>query len=223
MLKKIALVFVLVVVTLLSLLFYYGTDSTPDHQALKKQLKVSKLLVNPNRPLPQFSLIDHNGVVFDNDRLKNQWSLVFFGYTHCPDVCPTGLMDMAMLEQVLENEKIQVPKVVFITLDPKRDTPALLKTYLTHFSEDFLGVSGDTNQVNQLIRPFGTFYEFVMYSGDKQVVLGQSLPEGVEDYHVNHTAWIYLISPDGEIFAGFPTPHKPKDMAKDIQLIFNHQ
>ena len=199
--------------------FSINTDT--NYQSLKKELKVSHVLHNTDRKLPIFSLIDHNESPYNNARLKDKWTLVTFIYTHCPDVCPTILMDMVSLKTILKDSSLQTtPEFVAITFDPKRDTPKVLKTYMTYFDKDFMGVSGDQGQIDRLIKPFGTYYERSIEIDGKTVLIpnGQVMPDGVNSYSINHTAWLYLLSPDGQIFAGFPAPHKPREMAKDIKL-----
>jgi len=223
-LKKISITAAVVLVAIA--LYFYNSDKNYRH-LLGKQLKASYILDNPNKPLPKFSLLDHNRQLFDNERLKQGWSLLLFIYTHCPDVCPTELLDMAQLKRLITDDKtMNTPAVVAITFDPLRDTPEVLKEYITHFDKDFIGVSGDQAQIDQLIKSFGAYYERVIYDKKgKSITLkaGDKLPEGAleEGYVINHTAWIYLISPKGEIFAGFPSPHKPNEMMQDIKLIMD--
>lgn len=221
------------VVALVIAIFYFywwniNTSSNKNYQDLTKQLKVSHIIHNPDKKLLSFSLVDHNNNKFDNNNFKGKWTLLSFIYTHCPDICPTGLMDMSILKSTLIKRDVNiVPSLVAITFDPARDTPSVLKTYVTHFDKDFLGVSGDQVQINQLIKPFGTYYERVIYAKNgKSTVLKNDEPlpkDALESgYLINHTAWIYLLSPDGQIFAGFPAPHNPIKMADDIELFIKN-
>ncbi len=203
--------------------FSINTDT--GYNTLKNQLKASHILHKPDRKLVDFSLVDHNEKPYNNARLKDQWTLLTFIYTHCPDVCPTALMDMASIKKILESGDLKtIPKFVAITFDPKRDTPKVLKTYMTYFDKEFIGVSGDQSQIDGLIKPFGTYYERSIEVDGKTVIIpnGAELPKGVKHYSINHTAWLYLLSPDGQIFAGFPTPHRPKVIAKDVELIIEN-
>jgi Uncharacterized protein SCO1/SenC/PrrC, involved in biogenesis of respiratory and photosynthetic systems len=221
--KSTLLITVAFIVSIGVSVFSVNTDT--DYGALKKQLKVSHILHKPDKKLPDFALIDHNEQPYNNAHLKDQWTLLTFIYTHCPDVCPTVLMDMASIKMGLESAELKViPELVAITFDPKRDTPKVLKTYVTHFDKDFIGISGDQAQIDQLIKPFGTYYERLIEVNGESIIIpnGTKLPEGVKNYSINHTAWMYLLSPDGQIFAGFPTPHKPNAIAKDIELIINN-
>jgi protein SCO1/2 len=223
-LKKVSIIAVVILVVSA---FYFYNSNKDYRRLLGKQLKVSLILHNSDKPLPKFSLLDHNRQLFDNERLKKGWSLLLFIYTHCPDVCPTELLNMSQLKRLMtENKVTNMPTVVAITFDPLRDTPEVLKEYITHFDKDFIGVSGDQAQIDQLIKPFGAYYERVVYDKKgKPVTLkaGDELPKGAleEGYLINHTAWIYLINPEGEIFAGFPSPHKPSEMMQDIKLIMD--
>ncbi len=219
MLKK-ALILASVFVVILVVFVNTGND----YKSLAKQLKASHVIYNPDKELPAFSLVDHNNNKFDNQRLKGEWTLLLFIYTHCPDVCPTELANISMLKANLVNSKAKVvPNVVAITFDPLRDSLELLKDYVAYFDKDFLGVSGDKAQIDKLVDVFGAYYEVVIEKDGKIVVQKSSveLPEtAVEDgYFINHTAWIYLLSPDGQIFAGFPAPHNVFDMSSDINLI----
>lgn len=203
----------------------YSLSGSKDYRSLNAKLTAAQIMHNPQRPLSTFSLSDHNGDVFNNNSLMGDWSLVLFIYTHCPDVCPTELANMAMLKAQLENKRsATIPKVVAITFDPLRDTPKVLKTYVAHFDKAFIGVSGDTQQIDQLVKDLGAYYERVIYDeAGKPITLKkhEPLPKDTieKGYVINHTARVYLMSPDGQVLAGFPTPHKVDDMANDIELL----
>ena len=224
--KKILLLtiaaFVLVFVAL------YFTISDSDYKYLSKNLKVSHLIYNPDKKLSSFSLIDHNNNKFENENLKDEWTVLTFIYTHCPDVCPTELMNISTLKSKIKKSNSSfMPNFVVITFDPIRDTPEILKSYVTHFDEDFLGVSGDQKQIDQLVKDFGAYYERVMYSDSGELILIPNYekipPEAMENgYSINHTAWVYLVNPGGQIHAGFPAPHKPNDMLEDIKLLVDN-
>ena len=203
----------------------YSLSGSKDYRSLNAKLTAAQIMHNPQRPLSTFSLSDHNGDVFNNNSLMGDWSLVLFIYTHCPDVCPTELANMAMLKAQLENKRsATIPKVVAITFDPLRDTPKVLKTYVAHFDKAFIGVSGDTQQIDQLVKDLGAYYERVIYDeAGKPITLKKHEPlpkDAIEKgYVINHTARVYLMSPDGQVLAGFPTPHKVDGMANDIELL----
>lgn len=132
-------------------------------------------------------------------------------------------MDMVQLKAQLKANNTLVPETVFITFDPERDTPAMLDKFLAYFDQDFIGLTGTQSEIDRLIKPFGAYYERVVYEDNKERVLKKSepLPAGTQSYLINHTAWMYLIAPSGEIFASFPAPHKPVLMAEDIKTLIS--
>jgi protein SCO1/2 len=214
--------FLLLIVFAASLISAFFLLGNKDYLKLERSLKASFVLFDENKPLPKLELTDLNNQPFSNNDLKGHWSIVFFGFTFCPDVCPTGLMDMVKLKKILQTKKLQNPEIIFITLDPNRDTPEVLKDYVTYFDKDFKALTGTKEHINQIIKPFGTFYEVVLNDGENQKTISADdpIPNDIKTYTLNHTAWMYLISPDGEIFAGLPTPHNPSLMAEDIEKIF---
>lgn len=226
--KKILLLLLTIVAFVLVFVALYFTISDSDYKYLSKNLKVSHLIYNPDKKLSSFSLIDHNNNKFENKNLKDEWTVLTFIYTHCPDVCPTELMNISTLKSKIKKSNSSfMPNFVVITFDPIRDTPEILKSYVTHFDEDFLGVSGDQKQIDQLVKDFGAYYERVMYSDNGELILIPNYekipPEAMENgYSINHTAWVYLVNPGGQIHAGFPAPHKPNDMLEDIKLLVDN-
>ena len=226
--KKILLLLLTIAAFVLVFVALYFTISDSDYKYLSKNLKVSHLIYNPDKKLSSFSLIDHNNNKFENENLKDEWTVLTFIYTHCPDVCPTELMNISTLKSKIKKSNSSfMPNFVVITFDPIRDTPEILKSYVTHFDEDFLGVSGDQKQIDQLVKDFGAYYERVMYSDNGELILIPNYekipPEAMENgYSINHTAWVYLVNPGGQIHAGFPAPHKPNDMLEDIKLLVDN-
>jgi protein SCO1/2 len=223
--KKIFLIFI---VSSLSFVALYFALVDKNYKHLSENLKVSHLIYNPDKKLSNFSLVDHNNNKFDNSNLIDKWTVLVFIYTHCPDVCPTELMDLSTLKGKLSKSNSSfMANYVAITFDPTRDTPEILKNYVTHFDKDFLGVSGEQSQIDRLVKDFGAYYERAMYDDNGELVIIPNyapLPDKALEYGytINHTAWIYLINPDGQIHAGFPTPHKLNDMMQDIKLLVDN-
>jgi protein SCO1/2 len=147
-----------------------------------------------------FQLTDQSGRGVDQQLLKGKWSAVFFGYTFCPDVCPTTLQTLAAAQQGL-GARAKDFQVVFVTVDPARDTPAQLKAYLSSdsFPKGAIGLTGTADQVAAITRAYGVYFQ----------------KQGTgPDYSVNHSSAIYLMNPDGAydgvISAGL-TPDQTKD------------
>ncbi len=164
---------------------------------------------------------------FNLDSIKGKWSLFFFGYTRCPDVCPTELFMMSeMMKQIEKNPalEIQAPQVVFISLDPQRDTPEALQQYAGFYHPSFIGVTGVQSAVDQLSKSMGVYYERVYHLNGKILdpASQKDVPEGLEDsYLVNHSASIFLINPRGELQAIHRPPHQPDVIIRDITSIQN--
>lgn len=169
---------------------------------------VKATVLTPPRPLPQFSLVDHTGAAFDTSRLKGHWSLLFFGFTRCPDVCPATLGIMAQAERLLVDLPAeQRPHVVLVSVDPQRDTPEQLASYVRFFSPSFVGVTGTQPAIDDLTRALGV------------PVARVASPNGNGDYTVDHSAAIFVIDPQGALRALFSTPHVPATIADDYRRL----
>jgi protein SCO1/2 len=184
---------------------------------------VTYLLVRPPAPPPEllgvlrpefrllqpFELTDHNKDIFDQKRLKGKWTLVFFGYTSCPDICPATLYVLNSVQGLLEDETGEVPadmQVVFISVDPERDTTEKLAAYITHFNKRFIGATADKTAIDKLTWQFGAGY-----------VLEPETAPG--HYLVAHTSAIFLVDPLGRLVASFSQPHYPKTITSQYQKI----
>ncbi len=159
------------------------------------------------------------------DSTKGKWSLLFFGYTRCPDVCPTELFMMAeMMRQIDKNPSLvaQPPQVVFVSLDPQQDKPKSLQQYTGFYHPSFIGVTGKQSEIDQLTKSMGVYYERVYHLNGKALIIDpqDSIPEGLENsYLINHSASIFLINPDGKMHAVFTPPHDPGALIRDLAVI----
>ena len=167
-------------------------------------------------PLPQFTLTDHNGKDFTQWSLARKWTFMFFGYTFCPDVCPTALvdlddvyLDLAAKGDLVEKEFKIDTQFVFVSVDPQRDTAEELKEYLEFFNENFIGVTGRSEVIDTLGQPMGVAYMRV--PGEDE--------DG--DYLIDHSASFLLIDPLGRLRAVFPPPHDIKQITEDFRNIRN--
>lgn len=173
----------------------------------KPELQTATLIPEP-RPLQDFSLIDGNGEAFTLDSLKGHWNLMFFGYTHCPDICPVALSSMVEVNKALDDDTLEQVQTVFVSVDPKRDTPAHLKEYVGFFDPAFVGATGEDTELRALT---------------KQLALNYRIQEPDEkgDYLVDHSAWLIIVNPDGEFHAVISGSHypNPQAIADDVTLI----
>jgi protein SCO1/2 len=153
----------------------------------------------------QFSLPDFDGKVRTLADFKGKVTAVFFGYTQCPDACPTTMAELAGVAKTLGPDASKL-QVVFITVDPARDTPQLLKAYVTNFRPDFLALRGDETQTREVAKEFKVFYEKVP---------GRT----PETYTIDHTAGVYVFDPQGRIRLFARQNMDPGQLAGDIQAL----
>ncbi len=164
-------------------------------------------LFDAARPVPQFELVDQAGHPFHRDSLRGQWTLMFFGFINCPDVCPTTLATLADVRRLLADLPAgELPAVVLVTVDPARDTPEALGRYVAHFDDQFLGVTGLPEAIEALTHDLGV-----------AVSIGPISEDGY--YTVDHTAAIFLIDPAAAFTAVFGSPHAADVIARDYRSI----
>jgi len=156
--------------------------------------------------LPPFRLTASDGTAFDAKRLEGRYTFLVFGYTNCPDVCPTTLLELKRMKALLKDlPPEQAPAVVLVTVDPKRDTAWVVGEYARHFDPTFLGVTGAVASIDAFA-----------------LAANVAIERGAEkdgSYSVDHTASIFLTDPAGRIVALFPTPHVAQALAADYRAI----
>jgi len=149
-----------------------------------------------------FHLEDQNGRPVSDEDMKGRPFLVFFGFTHCPDVCPTTLFDISEVLKRLGKDADRTG-ALFITVDPERDTPAVLKDYLSNFDPHLRGLTGDASAVEAALRAYRVYAKKVPLSGG--------------DYTMDHTAVVYLMDKDGRFVAPFNLKRTPQAAADDLR------
>lgn len=150
------------------------------------------------------NLTDMNGEAFALDQLRGDAVVIYFGYTTCPDVCPTTLIDFQAVKDELGPDADRV-KFVLVTIDPERDTEAKLKEYLAFFDPEFIGLRGDEAQTEQVKRDYGVLVHRVEH------------PESATGYLLDHSSQTYVIDPQGRLALTFPYGMDPALMAQDIR------
>lgn len=200
--------FVLIGSVALALGVWFSLQSTSRQAGAPTGLEAT-YLPEP-RPLPGFDLVDDSGTPFDLDRLQGRWTLLFFGFTHCPDICPTTLLELTAVQETLAaagaGDRIDT---VFVTVDPARDDPERLQAYVRNFNPDFTGVTGPLESIDVLARAVGIAH---MRHGEP----------GTPEYRVDHGTSILLINRDAALQAVFRSPHRAADMADDLLAILRH-
>ena len=159
-------------------------------------------------PLPDFALLDQTGQRVNADTFRGQWDLVFFGFTNCPDICPTTLQILASVKHELADAGATLlPRIVLVSVDPERDTPQLMGQYVDYFGEGNLGVTGEIEDINTLTAALGIYFE--------------KAPTADGNYSVDHSAAVLIINPAGEFSALFSAPHIVANYVHDLPIIMS--
>lgn len=162
---------------------------------------------DPPWPLPDFELADTQNQSFRLSDVQGDLALIYFGYTQCPDVCPLTLLDVKEALTGLEDHKRV--HVIFITVDPERDTPEVLAGYLNAFDSDFIGLTGDIHTIREIIQPY------------RVVAEKEDLDHTAVGYLVNHTARLYLVNAQRELQLVYAFGFDPASLRSDLEYLLN--
>ncbi len=194
---------VLIIVALLSLMVACGKNEAPPEP---------KFLATDITGVPwghDFRLADHTGKIRTLADFRGKVVALFFGYTHCPDVCPTTLSDFAMAIQALGEDGKRV-QVLFVTVDPERDTPELLAKYVPSFNSTFLGMSTDPASLAELAKEFKVVYQ-------------KNTVKGPGDYLVDHSAGTYIFDSKGRLRLLMAYGTGPSAIAQDLRTLLSQK
>jgi protein SCO1/2 len=206
---KTTLSLLIIVITITAIALYVSV-----FQHLKaappKDLKIAGLYLLNSQPINEFKLTDNKGLPFDQTHLKGHWSFVFFGFTNCGMVCPTTMAELNKLYLGLEKELPvnQLPQVLFVSVDPDRDTVKRLNDYVLAFNPHFIGLRGDDSQIEALKKQLHIVSAKMQADG-----------EGKDRYTIDHSAEIIVFNPDAKVQAFMSYPHTAEQMRKDYKLI----
>ena len=177
---------------------FLGASALPQTQATR--------LLDPPRALPAFALQGADGVRIDAGALRGRWTLVFLGFTHCPDICPTTLAELAKAEKLLADlPEPQRPRILFVSVDPERDTPEIAANYARYFSPTLLAATADVDTLTAFA------------SALSMVFAKSPLPDG--DYTIDHTSWVAVLDPQGNLAGFIRPPLDPAMIAADLRLL----
>jgi protein SCO1 len=184
-----------------------GIDRETDSQATLLPDQAMSLLSEP-KPLIDFALTDDRNRPFDLASLKGKWSFVFFGYTHCPDVCPTTLATLARARSSIAKTTggARNLQFVFVSVDPNRDTAGRLRQYVEYFDTSFVGVTGNDVQIANLAGQLGAAYQV-------------AAAPGLENYPVYHTTALYLVDPQARYRAVFTPPLDAEAISRRFKVV----
>jgi protein SCO1 len=201
MISTVALVTVLVGLWLADIYQQRGS------QAMLLPDRVITLFPDP-KPLTAFALTDHKNREFDLASLKGKWTFLLLGFTHCPDVCPTTLAVLARARDRIAKSTVGADhvQVVFLSVDPNRDTADTLGQYVGYFGATFLGVTGDDAQIGNLAGQLGAAYQV-------------TITPGMENYPVYHSTAVFLLDPRARYHAVFTPPHDAEAISQRFELV----
>ena len=170
---------------------------------------VSALVLPNPEPLPEFSLLDQDGNPIDRTVFAGQWDLVFFGFTHCPDICPTTLQMLAAARNALaEAGQEPLPRIVLVSVDPERDTPEIIGRYMDYFGDGNLGITGSLEEISRLTTGLGIYFQKQATDDD--------------NYLVDHSAAVLVVDPEGRFSALFSGPHSIDNFVHDLPIVISN-
>ncbi len=206
-LKFSSIITIVALAAMLAGVWLAGIYREHDSRAMLLPSQVITLFPDP-KPLTAFALTDHKNRVFDLASLKGKWSFLFFGFTHCPDVCPTTLAVLARARDSIARNTAGAEDIqfVFVSVDPNRDTAGKLGQYVDYFDTTFLGVTGDDAQIANLAGQLGAAYQVV-------------ITPGMENYPVYHSTAVFLLDPQARYHAVFTPPHDAEAISKRFKVV----
>lgn len=171
---------------------------------------VAAFVLPAPEPLPAFSLVDQSQAPFTRESLSGQWDLLFFGFTNCPDICPTTLQLLSRVRASLKTQgDSPLPRIVLLSVDPERDTPEQLAKYVAYFGEDNVGVTGSIEEVKKLTQALYVYFA--------KVELGNG------NYTVDHSPAVLVVDPAGRYHSGFSGSHTYENLMHDLPIIMASQ
>ena len=180
-------------------------------------------MLSPPKPLAGFELTDHRGANLGLGHLRGRWSLIFFGYTHCPDICPPTLAELARLyrRHAQASPASHPLQVWFVSVDPQRDDRRRLADYVPRFHEDFTGLGGQPAAIADFARQFG------VYASERPTSEDTALADDPHAAHapavlLSHTTSVFLIAPDASLVSIFSAPHRADDMLPRLLATSRH-
>ena len=200
------IIFIVLILFGITGLFTYF-QSLPSLLEKKPSLVTGKILTRPME-IDNFELIDQNNEVFNKKSLVGSWTVLFFGYTNCPDVCPTTIYKLAEIKNGIKEDLPSANfNTVLVTLDPDRDSSERLDEYIGYFDETMLGVTGTYENIQSFTSSLSVFYQRI----NKE-----------EGYDFNHTASIFVFDKDGSLFATMSPANTVEEIESDFFTILNN-
>jgi len=186
---------------------WFGQQNDMSAQNAIKPEVIQGAIYPSAKTLSDFELLNQHSDKATKADLLNHWSIVFVGYTHCPDVCPTTLAVLNQVDEFMSAQNIQAPTIVFLSIDPQRDTPSVLKPYVEYFNKNILALTGDPAEVKKLTQQLNAVY---------RKAKGASGDINADDYLMDHSSALMLINPKGDLQSILTAPHTPANIIDSI-------
>lgn len=199
--RRLSALLVLVLVSAGAVALWWWKGSVPSVPA-----ELSDVAVSPPRPITALALTDHHGEAVSPQRLRGAWTMLFFGYTHCPDVCPATLSQLVLLNRRLQARSAEPPQFFFVSVDPQRDSIEQLAGYIGYFDASFTAMTGDMESVRALESQLRAVHRF-------------GTPGQGGFYSVDHTASVFLIDPDARWVARFDPPLTLERVSEQYEVL----
>lgn len=188
-------------------------------EARKYFTPIQGTMLSPTRKIAVPELLKDNGEIFTLDDLSDQWHILFFGYTHCPDICPTTMGVLAQAKKTAKANNHIFPEVVFISVDPARDKVETLGEYVRYFDKEFIGVTGDEELIKALALQMSVVY--MKMSPEAETEEAAETVSNESGYLVDHSSALLLLNPEARLVAFLNPPHDPATILKDFQTVVN--
>ena len=207
---KLLLSLLLGAITLTALVMYFGMIQPTLESHQKPTVKLNGVYLPTPTTISPFALTDNHNKPFTQDNLKNHWTMMFFGFTNCAMVCPTTMAALNGMYQKLEKElpADKMPQIVFVSVDPERDTVDKINDYMISFNKNFIGTRAEIVDTIALEKQLHIVAAKLQVDG-----------QGKDNYTINHSAEILLFNPDGKLQAYFSYPHDSDELAKEYKMI----
>jgi len=186
---------------------WMGKQTSSDSSVNIKPDSIQGAIYPKAKEIKSFNLINHRSENITKENFKNHWSMIFVGYTHCPDICPTTMTVMTQVSEFMQKQQIKPPEIVFLSIDPERDTADILNSYVTYFNKDFIGLTGEVGEIKQLSAQLNAVFR-------KAPGLSGNITD--KDYLMDHSSALMLMNPDGNLQSILTAPHTPANIIESI-------
>jgi protein SCO1/2 len=207
-LKSTLLILTVAVVSIFAGSWYSTSQRTEKEAAIEaareKFLSIQGNILSPARKITVPYLQKHDGTPFTGEELQGHWSILFFGFTHCSEICPVTMSMLAQAKKMAEDQGHVFPRVYLVSVDQERDDLKALEKFVTGFDKSFIGVTGDPKLIKALSLQMSVVYMPAEQGKD------------VENYQIDHSAALLLLNPQGSLKAFLNPPHTPEKILKDI-------